>query len=80
MKITNTWFTENGIRKKLTFARDNCKTAIDFLMVQKSERSMVTEVNVMKVITTASIPQHKLLICEVKISEKTVRPRQALIL
>ena len=38
MKIANTWFTENGIRKKLTFERDNCKTAIDFHMVQKSEK------------------------------------------
>ena len=51
---------ENGTEKKVTFERDNCKTAIDFIMVRKSERSMITDVNVIK--TEAFIPQHKLLI------------------
>ena len=37
MIIANTWFKKNGTEKKVTFARDNCKTAIDFIMVRKSE-------------------------------------------
>ena len=67
----------NGTEKKVTFERDNCKTAIDFIMVRKSERSMITDVNVIK--TEAFIPQHKLLICKVRLFEKTVRSRQAFV-
>ena len=75
MKIANTWFKKNGTEKKVTFARGNCKTAIDFIMVWKSERSMVIDVNVIN--TEAFIPDHKLLICKVWLLEKTPRPRQA---
>ena len=77
MIIANTWFKKNGTEKKVTFERDNCKTAIDFIMVRKSERSMITDVNVIK--TEAFIPQHKLLICKVRLFEKTVRSRQAFV-
>ena len=77
MIIANTWFKKNGTEKKVTFARDNCKTAIDFFLVRKSERSMVTDVNVIN--TEAFIPHHKLLICKVMLLEKTVRPRQAFV-
>ena len=75
MIIANTWFKKNGTEKKVTFTRDNCKTATDFIMVRKSERSVVTDVNVIK--TEAFILDHKLLICKVRLLEKTVRPRQA---
>ena len=67
---------KNGTEKKVRFVRDNCKTAIDFIMVQKSERSMVTDVNVIN--TEALVPNHK-LICKVRLLEKTVRPRQAFV-
>ena len=77
MIIANTWFKKNGREKKVTFSRDNCKTAIDFIMVRKSERSMVTDVNVIN--TEAFMPHHKLLICKVSLLEKTVRPRQAFV-
>ena len=60
MIIANSWFKKNGTAKKITFEKDNCKTAIDFIMVRKSKRSLVTDVNVIN--TKAFIPQHKLLI------------------
>ena len=65
MIIANTWFKKNGTEKKVTFAKDNCKTAIDFIMVRKNERSMVTDVNVIR--TEAFIPQHKLLIYNIRL-------------
>ena len=46
MIISNTWFKKNGTEKKIACMRDNCKIASDFIMVQKSERTMVTDVNV----------------------------------
>ena len=46
-------------------------------MVQKSERSVVTDVN--EINTETFIPHHKLLICKVRLLEKTVRPRQAFV-
>ena len=77
MIIANTWFKKKGTEKKVTFARGNCKTAMDFIMVRKNERSMVTDVNVIN--TEAFIPDHKLLICKVWLLEKTPRPRQAFV-
>ena len=77
MIIANTWFKKNETEKKVTLARDNSKTAIDFIMVRKSERSMVTDVNVIN--TEAFISHHKLLICKVRLLEKTPRPRQAFV-
>ena len=49
-------------------------TYYDFIVVRKSERSMVTDVNIIN--TEAFIPQHKLLICKVGLLEKTVRLKQ----
>ena len=54
--------------------KDNGTTAIDFIMVRKNDTSMATDV-----FNTAFIPQHKVLICKVRILEKTTRPRQAFV-
>ena len=74
MIIANAWFKKNGTEKKVTFAKDNCKIAIDFIMIRKSERSDVNVIN-----TRLFTPKHKLLICKVRLLEKTVRPRQAFV-
>ena len=38
---------DNGTKKKVTFARNNCKTTIGFIMVRKNERSMITDMNLL---------------------------------
>ena len=79
MIIANTWFKKNDTGKKVTIGRDNCKIAINFIRVQKSERSIFTDVNVIN--TKAFIPHHELLICKVRqlrLLEKTVISRRVL--
>ena len=74
MIIANTWFKKRGADKKVTFVRnDECQSAIDFILVRKSERAMVADVNV--ICTEEFIPQHRLLICKVKLSERNLEKK-----
>ena len=78
MIIANTWFKKRGADKKVTFVRnDECKSAIDFILVRKSERAMVADVNV--ICTEEFIPQHRLLICKVKLSERILKRKHAFV-
>jgi hypothetical protein len=70
--ICNTLFVKDE-NKLITYESGDGKSAIDFVLVRKSERPMVSDVKVIN--GEACLTQHKLVICKVRISGR-VRPRK----
>ena len=56
--VANTWFTKAD-HQLVTYESGGCRTVVDYILVRKSERGMVTDVTVKP--NEPSLPQHKLL-------------------
>ena len=56
--------------KLITYESGDGKSAIDFVLVRKSERPMVSDVKVIN--GEACLTQHKLVICKVRFSRRVI--------
>jgi len=71
--ITNTCFTKDDARK-VSYESAGNKTVVDYILVRRSDRGMVLNVNVIQ--SEECIPQHKLLVCVVKLTQKCRKQRK----
>src|SRR5207245_10438078 len=63
--ILNTWFQKDKSRL-VTFESAGNRTMVDYVLVRKCDRTLVTNVKVAK--NEECIPQHKLIVCNVVMS------------
>jgi hypothetical protein len=61
--VTNTWFKKD-VGKLVTYESGERRTMIDYVLVRKDERRFVQDVKVIR--SEECIPQHKLLVCLLK--------------
>jgi len=71
--VVNTWFTK-GMAKRATYESGGRRTQIDYVLVRKSERGEVRNLNVIGY--EECIPQHKLLVCVLVVKDQIRRCRE----
>ena len=76
LAVCNTWFTKRD-SQKVTYESGGCKTAVDYVLIRREERQMVSNVAVIQ--CEACIPQHKLMICVVKLKENVRKRREVFV-
>jgi hypothetical protein len=74
--VCNTWFTKKD-SQKVTYESGGSKTQVDYVLVRKGERPLVSNVTVTQ--SEACIPQHKLVICEMKLVDRVVRKKEVFV-
>lgn len=74
--VMNTWFQKPESRL-VTYESGGCKTVVDYVLVRKRDRTMVW--NVGSVPYEACIPQHKLMVCEVRVKEQLKSTRKTIV-
>ena len=74
--ICNTWFTKTDTQK-VTYESGGVKTQVDYVLTRKEERPLVS--NVTAVQSEACIPQHKLVICEMKLVERLEKKKEVFV-
>ena len=72
LAVSNKWFTKKD-SQKVTYESGGCKTAVDYVLIRREERQMISNITVIQ--CEACIPQHKLMICVMKLKEN-VRKRK----
>jgi hypothetical protein len=65
--IANTCFTKDDM-KKVSYESAGCKTVVDYVLIRRCDRGLILNVNVIQ--SEECIPQHKLLVCVMKVTEK----------
>jgi hypothetical protein len=68
--VSNTWFKKDD-SKKVTYESGGCSTVVDYILVRKCDRKFVTDVKVIR--SEECIPQHKLLVCAVKMKDRMTK-------
>ena len=58
---------------EVTYESGGCKTVVDYVLIRREERQMISNITVIQ--CEACIPQHKLMICVMKLKEN-VRKRK----
>jgi hypothetical protein len=76
LAICNTWFTKTD-SQKVTYESGGNKTQVDYVLMRKEERPLVSNVRVIQ--SEACIPQHKLLICEMKLRGRLEKKREVFV-
>ena len=74
--VGNTWFTKTD-SQKITYESGGFKTQVDYVLMRKEERALVSNVKVVH--SEACIPQHKLIICEMKLAVRVERKREVFV-
>jgi hypothetical protein len=64
LAVCNTWFTKTD-SQKITYESGGVKTQVDYVLIRKKERCWVSNVTVIQ--SEACIPQHKLVVCDMKL-------------
>jgi hypothetical protein len=65
--VANTWFKKVEESKLVTYESGGCRSVVDYILIRMSERKMLRDVKV--IAGEACIPQHKLLVCVLELSE-----------
>ena len=76
LAVCNTCFTKKD-SQKVTYESGGCKTAVDYVLIRREERQMVSIVTVIQ--CEACIPKHKLMICVMKLKENVRKRREVFI-
>jgi len=64
--VAKTWFKKD-YQKLVTFESGRCRTAVDYILIQKVDRKLLRNVTVMQ--GESSLQQHKLLVCMLQLGE-----------
>ena len=76
LTVCNTWFIKPD-SQKITYESGGIKTQVDYVLIRKEERPLVSNVKVIQ--SEACIPQHKLVVCEMKLVEKLEKKRKVFV-
>jgi hypothetical protein len=76
LAICNTWFTKTD-SQKVTYESGGVKTQVDYVLIRKEERPLVSNVTVIQ--SEACIPQHKLVVCEMKLTERLQKKKEVFV-
>jgi hypothetical protein len=76
LTIVNTYFKKDA-SKKVTYESGGCRTAVDYVLMRRCERSMVRDVKAIP--GEPCILQHKLLVCVLKLQENVKPKRQVFV-
>ena len=68
LAVANTWFKKSD-GKLVTYESGGCKTVVDYILVRKSERSLLKNVTVMR--GESCSLQHRLLVCMTELKDCT---------
>ena len=63
--------------KGFTYELGGCKTVVDYVLIRREERQMGSNVTVIQ--CEACIPQHKLMICVMKLKENVRKRREVFV-
>jgi hypothetical protein len=73
LAVANTWFKKD-IGRLITYESGDSKTVVDYILIRKSERKWIRNVNVIP--GEACLQQHKLLVCMLNLRESVKRRRE----
>ena len=73
MTLMNTWFDKRD-SKKVSYESGGCKTVVDYMLIKQKNRPMVTDVGV--IANEPCITQHKLMICQLALTEPVRKKKQ----
>lgn len=76
LTVCNTWFTKTD-SQKVTYESGGCKTQVDYVLIRKGERKVVSNVKVVQ--SEACIPQHKLVICDMNLMNRVEKKREVFV-
>lgn len=72
----NTWFTKTD-SQKVTYESGGGRTQVDYVLIRKEDRPLVSKGTVIQ--SEACIPQHKLVMCEMKLVERLEKKREVFV-
>jgi hypothetical protein len=70
--VANTWFQKRDTQI-ISYESGGCSTVIDYILVPKGDRTMIQDVKVIR--SEPCIPQHKLMICVMRLKESVRRKK-----
>jgi hypothetical protein len=73
LTVCNTWFIKRD-SQKVTYESGDHRTAVDYVLTRREERKMVSNVTVIQ--SEACIPQHKLIVCDMRLVENVKKKRE----
>jgi hypothetical protein len=76
LAVGNTWFTKEEA-KLVTYESGGCRTVVDYILVRKNERSLLSNITVLQ--CEPSLQQHKLLVCMMELKEHVKRKREVFV-
>jgi len=73
LTVCITWFTKKD-QHKITYESGGFKTQVDYILIRKQDRKWVSNIRVIQ--SEACIPQHKLVICDMKLVENPKKRKE----
>jgi hypothetical protein len=76
LAVGNTWFTKDEA-KLVTYESGGCRTVVDYILVRKNERSLLSNITVLQ--GEPSLQQHKLLVGMLELKEHVKSKREVFV-